>query len=174
MVFYDTADQARRDGYRPCKRCKPDDASFLGEGEEVVSRAIAILVRNGHNPYARGGLKGVAEEVGVTQSYLCRVFKKTMGMTIGQYLREFAQVDSGGEALSSLESCPDDGADLCAKANISHSEAMWLGDGTEESYEALDPAFDMDGWLWTTGLYEASSHRVHVDAHSVPYFTWLR
>jgi len=35
------------------------------------------------------GLKELAKEVGVTPSYLCRVFKKTMGVTVGEYITCF-------------------------------------------------------------------------------------
>lgn len=35
------------------------------------------------------GLKGLAREVGVSPSYLCRVFKKTMGVTVVAYMMGF-------------------------------------------------------------------------------------
>ncbi|KAI5211071.1 hypothetical protein E4T38_01585 [Aureobasidium subglaciale] len=44
------------------------------------------------------GLDKMAAEIGITKSYLCRVFKKTMGMTIGEYSKEFekqGQADNG-------------------------------------------------------------------------------
>lgn len=42
-------------------------------------------------------LKELAKEVGVTPSYLCRVFKKTMGITVGMYMTEFEREASKGE-----------------------------------------------------------------------------
>ena len=80
VIFYDTEDQARRDGFRPCKRCKPDDTSFVGEGEEVVTRTIALLRVKKDASTMERSLKDLAKEVGVTPSYLCRVFKKTLGL----------------------------------------------------------------------------------------------
>jgi len=44
-----------------------------------------------------GGLKELAQEVGVTPSYLCRVFKQTMGVTVGTYMKEFEREASNGE-----------------------------------------------------------------------------
>lgn len=94
VVFYDSADQARRDGFRPCKRCKPDNPAFVGESEEVVSRVLALLRVKSRNKGSydvtmKRSLKELAKEVGVTPSYLCRVFKKTMGVTVGVYMMEF-------------------------------------------------------------------------------------
>ncbi|KAE8162551.1 metal binding domain of Ada-domain-containing protein [Aspergillus tamarii] len=102
VVFYDTAEQARRDGFRSCKRCKPDNASFLGEKEEVVARVITLLrVKNA--AAMRRGLKGLAQEVGVSPSYLCRAFKTTMGVTVGAYIMEFEREISHGEEESPVQ-----------------------------------------------------------------------
>jgi hypothetical protein len=64
---------------------------FLGEAEEVVMRAMRVIGRRG----GKQGLKGIAVETGVSKSYLCRVFKKTMGMTVGEYIREFEKDGEG-------------------------------------------------------------------------------
>ncbi|OJK02976.1 hypothetical protein ASPACDRAFT_113535 [Aspergillus aculeatus ATCC 16872] len=115
VEFFDTVEQARAAGFRPCKRCQPDCASFVGEREGLVSRVIALLrVHPGGfsspTPSSSSGapemklrLKDLAQEAGVTPSYLCRVFKRTMGITIGTYMAEFekegcdAEVEGEGE-----------------------------------------------------------------------------
>ncbi|KAI5272743.1 hypothetical protein E4T47_04105 [Aureobasidium subglaciale] len=89
-----TAACALSAGYRPCKRCRPNDELFFGEGEEIAMKVIGIVGEG------RGkiGLDKMAAEIGITKSYLCRVFKKTMGMTIGEYSKEFekrGQADNG-------------------------------------------------------------------------------
>ena len=110
IVYYDTKAQALHDGFRPCKRCKPDDPTFVGEGEEIVSRAIALLRPKTDCLKVDRGLKELAKEVGVTPSYLCRVFKKRMGITIGTYMKEFEKVpsecetDGSGKSPSEAES----------------------------------------------------------------------
>ncbi|KAJ5203842.1 uncharacterized protein N7498_004721 [Penicillium cinerascens] len=106
VVYYDTADQARRDGFRPCKRCQPDNAAFVGDGEEVVTRFIELLRVRRDNLTMKRGLKELAKEVGVTPSYLCRVFKKRMGMTIGTYLTEFEKEsnEDGPESSATIPS----------------------------------------------------------------------
>lgn len=103
MVFYDTKDQARHDGFRPCHRCKPDDATFIGQREEVVIRALALLRTKKDDATMKYGLKELSKEVGVTPSYLCRVFKKTMGVTVGEYIRQFEMNVSEGQTESSTQ-----------------------------------------------------------------------
>ncbi|PYI27464.1 hypothetical protein BP00DRAFT_463657 [Aspergillus indologenus CBS 114.80] len=137
VEFFDTAAQARAAGFRPCKRCRPDCAGFVGEREALVARVIALLRREprgqrgggqlssssststsiststttsssssssrdaGGGPEMKLRLKDLAREAGVTPSYLCRVFKRTMGVTIGEYVAEFERegcdAEGGGE-----------------------------------------------------------------------------
>lgn len=89
VVFYDTIDQAQRDGFRACLKCKPDDVLFFGQKEEAVVSALEILRTKQNDTSMKWSLKELAKEVGVTPSYLCRVFKKKMGITIGEYMRQF-------------------------------------------------------------------------------------
>ncbi|KAL2821290.1 metal binding domain of Ada-domain-containing protein [Aspergillus cavernicola] len=130
VIFYDTVEEARRDGFRPCRRCQPDNVAFVGEGEEVVARVMALLVRGQNEKEEeekkkkkKRGLKEVAGEVGVSPSWLARVFKRVMGSTVGEYLAEFERgprmTPSGDEMM------------------------MQVGDvgGSEE--------FDLDEWFWT-------------------------
>lgn len=163
-MFYDTEDQARRDGFRPCKRCKPDDTTFIGEGEEVITRAMALLRIKKDDSTMKGGLKELAQEVGVTPSYLCRVFKKTMGVTVGAYIREFEREASEGETASSVQSPSnvgsgvlDVGTGLLTPATTARSPSApveGLKGGTAEDevgsvQEALDLNFDLDEWFCT-------------------------
>ena len=105
VVFYDTEDQARQDGYRPCRRCQPDNVHFMGEKEEIVIRVLALLHGKNGELTAKRKMSELAMEVGVTRGYLCRVFKKTMGITLGTYMMEFErnpnEVDSGGSLVPS-------------------------------------------------------------------------
>ena len=163
VLFYDTEDQARRDGFRPCKRCKPDNTTFFGEAEEVVTRAIALLRIKKDEVMMKRGLKELAKEVGVTPSYLCRVFKKTMGVTVGAYMKEFERETS--ETESSVRSPTTVGSGvvdvetaLRTPATPARSPSAPVecrtGGPTEEDVEkyvqeALDLDFDFEAWFWT-------------------------
>lgn len=100
VVFYDTIEQARRAGFRACQKCKPDDVAFFGQREEVVVNALEILRTKQNDATMEWSLKELAKQVGVTPSYLCRVFKKTMGTTIGAYMRQF-EMQMPGESTQS-------------------------------------------------------------------------
>ncbi|KEQ80690.1 hypothetical protein M438DRAFT_242240, partial [Aureobasidium pullulans EXF-150] len=86
--YFPTPSAAKAAGYKACLRCKPDDELFIGDAEEVVMKLLDALGRKIR------GLDALSKEVGVTKSYLCRVFKSVMGMTIGEYVKEF---ETGGK-----------------------------------------------------------------------------
>ncbi|KAI9371761.1 metal binding domain of Ada-domain-containing protein [Aspergillus egyptiacus] len=172
VVFYDTTDQARRDGFRPCRRCKPDNAGFVGEREEVVARVIALLRIKKDESTMKRGLKELAKEVGVTPSYLCRVFKKTMGVTIRAYMVEFERAASEDETESSVQSPNEPGSDVAevrtgpltsattARSCLPITVDSLKGGSEEENVgdveEALDFNFNLDEWIWTENLLNDS------------------
>lgn len=166
-MFYDTEDQARRDGFKPCKRCKPDDKTFVGEREEVVTRVIALMRIKKDDLTMRISLKELAREVGITPSYLCRVFKKTMGVTVGVYMKELEREPGKGETESSVQSpreigsgVVDVGTGLLMPATTARSpsapvEGLKGGPAEDDVGNVegdLDLDFDFDEWLWTEGF----------------------
>ena len=180
VVFYDTEDQAVHDGFRPCKRCKPDDTAFVGEGEEIVTRAIALLRVKTDDLTVKRGLKELAKEVGVTPSYLCRVFKKTMGVTVGTYIKEFERTASEDETDSSVQSPSEVGSSVVheevglqtptrtARSLSAPLEGTKGGLADEDmgNFEKpldfdfdfpevpLDLDLDFDEWFWTEDFFE--------------------
>lgn len=63
-------------------------------------RAMGVIGKRGEKGGkgerdGKGGLEVIAQQTGVSRSYLCRVFKKTMGMTVGEYIREFEKEGEG-------------------------------------------------------------------------------
>lgn len=118
VVFYDTAEQARRDGFRPCKRCQPDNAGFAGDREELVTKVIELLRVRKDDLSMKFSLKELAKEVGVTPSYLCRVFKKTMGITVGTYLTEFEKQSSDDETEGSASNLSQIESDMGSRTEL--------------------------------------------------------
>ncbi|KAI9763314.1 MAG: hypothetical protein M1835_007869 [Candelina submexicana] len=187
VIFYDSQAQALRDGFKPCKRCKPDDTTFLGEREEVATRAIALLRIKKDETIMKRSLKELANEVGVTPSYLCRVFKGTMGVTIGDYMKEFEKEVGESETTSSVQPPSKFGSGavdvrlgLLTPATTARSlsgpvegrEGALVDEdvGTfgETFGEALDLNFDFDEWFWNedfSGLYTS-------DLEPVPKAPW--
>ena len=70
----------------------------MGEREGIVVKALSLLRSRENNTSTYGGLAQLAEDVGVTPGYLCRVFKKTMGMTLGKRIEEFERPLSANES----------------------------------------------------------------------------
>ena len=120
------------------------------------------------------GLKELAKEVGVTPSYLCRVFKKTIGVTVGTYMKEFEREASESETESSIQSPSKVGSGvvdvemgLLTPATTARSLSApvegWKGGSAEEGVgnveEALDLDFDFDEWFWTEDF---SNHSIYI------------
>ncbi|KAE9374364.1 hypothetical protein N431DRAFT_437797 [Stipitochalara longipes BDJ] len=87
IMFHDTASEAEAEGFRACKRCRPELRDGEGDPQKIAVEKACGLVRKEQ----RGGedgkwtVKALATEVGLTESHFCRIFKKIMGMTVGEY-----------------------------------------------------------------------------------------
>ena len=110
------------------------------------------------------GLEELAKEVGVTRSYLCRVFKKRMGLTIGAYMREFEKEASEGEMESSVQAPNQVGSGMVGvklglqtpatiagspSVSVEGSKRGTAEEGVGDVEEDLDLNFDFDEWFWT-------------------------
>jgi len=79
--FHATCDEAQRAGFRPCKRCKPDQPSLNERYVAIVIEACRII----ETSEASLSLNALAERVGVSPYHFHRVFKSTMGLTPREY-----------------------------------------------------------------------------------------
>jgi AraC family transcriptional regulator of adaptative response/methylated-DNA-[protein]-cysteine methyltransferase len=77
--FFDTAQQAQEAGFRPCKRCQPDDE--VDRLLQIVKRACEMIAQSP----AEVSLKELAKQAGFSPSYFQRLFKRTVGVTPKQY-----------------------------------------------------------------------------------------
>ncbi|KAJ1301157.1 hypothetical protein OPQ81_003568 [Rhizoctonia solani] len=83
VVFYDTNEEATNAGFRPCKRCRPDDPA--GEAAEqrqaaAVERAKSLIEESSRNGQ-RIPLDKLASQSGLSTFYFHRVFKRRTGFT---------------------------------------------------------------------------------------------
>ncbi|MGN6648769.1 bifunctional DNA-binding transcriptional regulator/O6-methylguanine-DNA methyltransferase Ada [Trinickia sp.] len=79
VAFFDTAEEARAAGFRPCKRCRPDG---LPRDLAIVARACATLDAD---PAARLTLAQLSEAVHVSPFHLQRLFKRIVGVSPREY-----------------------------------------------------------------------------------------
>lgn len=90
IEFHENAAHAEAAGYRACMRCRPRELNeSAGDPQQVAVRKACELI--GNEGKVEGGtkwtVKDLAKEAGLTESHFCRVFKKVMGSTVGEYRR---------------------------------------------------------------------------------------
>ena len=79
--FYATREDAERAGFRPCKRCKPDQPSLDQVHAEKVAQACRLIETADEAPK----LDDLAETVGLSPYHFHRIFKQALGVTPKAY-----------------------------------------------------------------------------------------
>ena len=82
VVYFMTEEEAKRAGFRPCKRCRPELC-----GQAPVAGLAAQAKKHMDDHYdKRALLLAELKKLGVTQSHLAAVFRQQYGMTPTRYL----------------------------------------------------------------------------------------
>jgi AraC family transcriptional regulator of adaptative response/methylated-DNA-[protein]-cysteine methyltransferase len=81
VQLYDTLENAKATGFRPCKRCNPDGPSIECENAALVAKACRIIEESEEEP----SLENLAETVGRSPGYFHRMFKAATGVTPKEY-----------------------------------------------------------------------------------------
>ncbi|UKZ75325.1 hypothetical protein TrVFT333_003006 [Trichoderma virens FT-333] len=91
--FYATGDEAKQNGFRACKRCKPEVLGLMPE-EEAVQKIRAFVrhqesVSDGRRDMGemKMSLSQMAKKTGLSKWHFHRVFKKCVGVTPVEYLK---------------------------------------------------------------------------------------
>lgn len=87
-------DAALAAGFRPCKRCRPDECR-MGPDEELVQGAKQIIHQRFEEPLT---LDILATELCISPYHLHRVFRRSTGTTPGDYILH-TRIESTKEAL---------------------------------------------------------------------------
>lgn len=100
VQFFSNRDEALREGFRPCKRCRPDSPDvYRGPIREMADRIFDLLQKDYANPRILYELPGL---VGVSPFHLIHSFKKVVGITPSELLREI-RVHKAEELIKSSE-----------------------------------------------------------------------
>jgi AraC family transcriptional regulator of adaptative response/methylated-DNA-[protein]-cysteine methyltransferase len=99
--FHDTPEAAERAGFRPCKRCRPRDATPDRREARLVEEARALL-ESSESPVK---LAELAAAAGLSPSHFHRLFRRQAGMTPQEYaaafrLRRFGEAVRGGATVT--------------------------------------------------------------------------
>lgn len=81
VAFHDTPQDAERSGFRPCKRCKPDQGSPRERRAAAVEAACRTIEAAEEPP----ALRELAEAAGMSPSHFHRMFKTMTGVTPKAY-----------------------------------------------------------------------------------------
>jgi AraC family transcriptional regulator of adaptative response/methylated-DNA-[protein]-cysteine methyltransferase len=79
--FFATCADAEAAGFRPCKRCKPDEAGLHQEHAAKVARACRLIERAPDEP----SLEALAKTAGLSPYHFHRIFKAVTGLTPKTY-----------------------------------------------------------------------------------------
>lgn len=77
VVFYSSCAEAEQAGFRPCKRCTPDQLSRLEQYAVKVTQACRIIEESEHVP----NLEELSARIGVSAYHFHRMFKQVTGLT---------------------------------------------------------------------------------------------
>ena len=73
--------EAKATGFRPCKRCNPDDPSADVENAAIVAKACRLIEQSEEVP----SLTGLAKAANLSTSHFHRMFKSVTGLTPKDY-----------------------------------------------------------------------------------------
>jgi len=81
VQFYASCQEAEQAGFRPCKRCKPDQSSLVEQYAAKVTEACRLIEAADSAP----SLDELARHVGVSAYHFHRIFKTITGLTPREY-----------------------------------------------------------------------------------------
>ena len=81
VLFFDTPDQARQAGFRPCKRCQPDGRDWRETIDAGIQRACQLIEQAEENL----PLSALARAAGLSRYHFHRLFKSRLGITPKKY-----------------------------------------------------------------------------------------
>ncbi|MDG6995525.1 MAG: methylated-DNA--[protein]-cysteine S-methyltransferase [Nitrososphaerota archaeon] len=97
VAFFLNSTSAREAGFRPCARCKPDDAGQEASQTLVIQRLCEYITENFQQSLT---LAKLSSESGLSPFHLQRIFKRVTGVTP----REYAEAVRLGRLKMSLRS----------------------------------------------------------------------
>jgi methylphosphotriester-DNA--protein-cysteine methyltransferase len=111
--FYKTPLEAEANGFRACKRCKPNMV-LEDPQERAVEKTCLLIEKAMKNEDANAiRLQDLAKNVGLTPRYLHKIFKDKMGTTPKEWAKARGQrLQSTSNVTPSLIPSPADSADI--------------------------------------------------------------
>ena len=108
VVFFTAPEAAEREGFRPCRRCRPEPGRRHPQAEKIHRVAQIIEQRIAADPDASLTLASLGAAAGISPHHLERTFKRAMGITPRQFAdaqrmrRLKAQLKKGDDVTTAL------------------------------------------------------------------------
>jgi len=83
ILFFDSADEAAKAGFRACQRCNPDQLSLQTRHNEIIVDLCHFIVNAEQEP----SLAELSEHAGLSSYHLHRLFKRITGVTPKAYAK---------------------------------------------------------------------------------------
>ncbi len=97
VAFHSTCADAERAGFRPCKRCRPNEPALADRQAAAVAKACRLIEQAEEMP----SLDALAQAAGLSRFHFHRVFKAVTGVTPKAY----ADAHRGKRVRAELASC---------------------------------------------------------------------
>jgi len=128
VAFYETAVEAESAGFRPCKRCRPNEDSLAGRHVAAVGRACDLIRASDNLP----SLGELADAAGISRYHFHRVFKQITGTTPREWgkahrLERFGERLDAGEPVAQAVYAAGFGASSRAYEAAPHGLGMTPG-----------------------------------------------
>lgn len=85
VQFHQTCEDAEEAGFRPCKRCKPDQLSRASQDACKIAAACRLIESSIENSADEPTLEQLAQHAGLSTWHFHRVFKSITGLTPKRY-----------------------------------------------------------------------------------------
>jgi AraC family transcriptional regulator of adaptative response / methylphosphotriester-DNA alkyltransferase methyltransferase len=112
VAFFHTLEEAVRQGYRPCKRCRPDLGTCYAPEAQIIATACEMIEQEYSHPAL---LKELPRRLGVSFSHFQRLFKRETGQTPREYLQRHRIM----KATEMLRGSTMSNTDVCLAAGFS-------------------------------------------------------
>jgi AraC family transcriptional regulator of adaptative response / methylphosphotriester-DNA alkyltransferase methyltransferase len=119
--IYRNMEEAKKAGFRPCKRCRPDNPNRHGPDAEITHRVIDIIQRRYRESLT---LSDLAEELNISKYHLQRVFKRFSGITPSEQLLN-TRMNEAKELLRNKEWTIAEIAKLVGFRSTSHFSSVF-------------------------------------------------
>lgn len=98
VEFRSTAAEAERDGYRACKRCKPEQLAYNPQIDAVMKAYNLIANLGPNDPLPT--TEELSKAAGLTKSHFHRTFKSVVGTTPKDFAQQCRQVVANAQPIN--------------------------------------------------------------------------